>query len=63
MLRSTQIKFESITKEQFDRYEEVRMGGRWNMFDPNAIMATGLSREVYVTIMRHYTALCEKYDG
>ena len=41
-------------------YERVRAGGKWNMFDPNARIATGLSRENYIFCMKHYSALKEQ---
>lgn len=38
-------------------YEEVRQGGKWNMFDPRARQATGLSGERYSFVMHNYSAL------
>ena len=38
-------------------YERVRKGGKWNMFDPRARRATGLSGERYSFVMRNYSAL------
>ena len=51
----------TITKQDFEDYERVRAGGRWNMFDPNAQRATGLNRETYLAVMWHYMVLMEKW--
>ena len=53
--------FESATLEMrvanWRRYEKVRQGGRWNMFDPRAQRATGLSRDDYLDCLKNYTEL------
>ena len=52
-----------FTKEQlahWKRYERVRRGGRWNMFDPAARNATGLDRDEYLFVMKNYEALEEQ---
>jgi hypothetical protein len=38
-------------------YERVRKGGKYNMFDPRARRATGLSGDDYSFVMRNYSAL------
>jgi hypothetical protein len=38
-------------------YERVRKGGKWNMFDPRARRATGLSEERYSFVMEWYSEL------
>ncbi|MFA7278950.1 MAG: hypothetical protein WC100_02540 [Sterolibacterium sp.] len=40
-------------------YEKVRLGGRWNMFDPSARRATGLTPEEYSFTIANYSALRE----
>ena len=52
-----------ITKNQFNAYERVRKGGRYNMFDPNARIMTSLSRDQWLDIMKNYSELKEKYEG
>ena len=53
-----------ITKTDFERYEEVRFGGRTNMFDLRNVMAlSGLDKEKILAIMKQYDELCEKYPG
>ena len=44
-------------------YEEVRRRGLFNMFDPNARLSTGLSREDYMFVMKNYDQLREIEEG
>jgi len=51
-----------FTKRQisdWEIYEKVRQGGRFNMFDPNARRLTGLSRERYMFALENYSELKE----
>ena len=51
-----------FTSEQladWKRYEHARKDGTWNMFDPHARAATGLSRDRYLFVMRNYVGLRE----
>jgi len=53
------------TKQQladWDRYEHVRQDGSWNMFDPNARYATGLSKDRYLFVMKNYSELKEQSE-
>ena len=45
------------------RYEKVRQSGRWNMFDPRARRATGMSQERYTFVMRNFVALLEAAEA
>lgn len=54
---------EPITADQFNRYENVRSGGQWNMFDPNARAATGLSSDEFLDVIDNYKALKQAYMG
>lgn len=38
-------------------YEAVRERGRYNMYDPRALQATGLTRDEYVFVMDNFDAL------
>jgi hypothetical protein len=38
----------------FRAYEKVRAEGKYNMFDPRAIAASGLSKEDYIDVMKNY---------
>lgn len=49
------------TKEEFAEYVAVQYCGLWNMFDPRAQEATGLSWETYTAIMKNYNELAQKY--
>ena len=49
------------TKKQFEAFERVRKEGSHNMFDSRAIDASGLSRDVFMKVLKNYTALMEKY--
>ena len=54
---------EEITKNQFNRYEGVRLSGATNMFDVRNVTAlSGLNQEQIMTIMTNYEQLKEKYD-
>lgn len=54
-----------ITKEEFDRYELVRLSGLYNMImnAHDAMMAAALYRDKYLEIQKNYTALKEKFYG
>lgn len=41
-------------------YEEVRLGGVYNMYDPRARFATGLSSKEYSFVMDNYSELKEQ---
>lgn len=52
----------TFTPEQithWKRYEKVRRSGRWNMFDPRARQATGLSDEEYSFVLENFSELKE----
>ena len=49
--------FTFIQISNWRKYEKVRLGGRWNMFFPQARMATGLSEDDYAFCMDHYSEL------
>ena len=51
-----------ITKEEWTAYRNVQDGGMYNMFDPDAVRETGLDKETYMTIIKNYSSLEEKYE-
>lgn len=55
--------FEELNKEDFIAYERVRVEGRYNMFDPNAQLLSGLDNETYISVLKHYSKLMEKWPG
>tara|TARA_R100001129_G_C5322191_1_gene247851 strand:- start:2161 stop:2331 length:171 start_codon:yes stop_codon:yes gene_type:complete len=51
------------SKEQFKSYTRVQTSGVYNMFSPDAILATGLDKETYFDIIENYDEYTEKYEG
>lgn len=43
-------------------YEQVRREGKYNMFDPNARILTGLTEEEYIYAINNYDELHKKYN-
>ena len=52
-----------ITAQDFKNYVDVQMGGQYNMFDPNARIAAGLTKKQFMVIMKNYEELEEQYQG
>jgi len=50
-------KFTPQQLSDWQRYENVRAGGRYNMFSPQARAATGLSTERYSFVMDNFEEL------
>ena len=56
----TDEKTNSFTKMEIGNwraFERVRKGGRWNMFDPQARIASGLDDDEYVFCMNNFFSL------
>ena len=51
----------AVTKEDFEDYLEVQKSGMYNMMSPDAIMATGLDKETYMSILSDYSELKERF--
>ena len=63
-IKNKENKMNDISQEQFQAYEDVRVGGATNMFDVPMVMmlADGLiSKKQILTIMDNYSYLMEKY--
>jgi len=60
--KAINIKHTKYQLQDWERYEEVRRGGLWNMFSAEACMATDLDRESYVYCMKHYSTLKEQFE-
>lgn len=59
----TKMEIESITKEDCEAYEAVRVSGVTNMFMVATVCEiSGLSREKVMTIMENYGKLNEKFN-
>lgn len=53
---------ENITKEEFERYEQIRISGVTNMWAVNIVESlSGLPRDKVIAIMKQYHELMEKY--
>lgn len=53
------------TKEQFEDYVAIRNSGVTNMFAVRTVCeysSTGLTQEICIYIMQHFTELAEEYD-
>jgi hypothetical protein len=50
-----------VTEDLFNSYRQVQAEGVWNMFDPNARLATGLDYTTYLDCIKHYGELTGKY--
>lgn len=54
----------TITKQEFEKYEAVRSSGVTNMWDVNRVQSlSGLSRDKIMAIMSNYGDLNKKYPG
>lgn len=51
----------NITLEQFNAFRAVQFGGSYNMMSSQARVASGLSKDVYMTIIQNYEELQERY--
>jgi len=47
----------NINKEKFDKFEEVRKSGEYNMYDKTARYETDLTEKEWLTIMNDYGKL------
>jgi len=53
-----------ITKEMFDKYESVRLGGKTNMFDIAVVSQfSGLTKSEILEIMKNYNRYNQVYGG
>ena len=53
-------KFTSKQISDWRAYEKVRVGGRYNMFDPRAISLSGLTKDDYIFAMENYIELMQE---
>ena len=52
-------KFTDKQINDFKAYHKVQMGGRYNMFDNRARLATGMTKEEYMFVMSNYEELAK----
>ncbi|NDD52427.1 hypothetical protein EBZ39_00865 [bacterium] len=48
---------------QFKSYEIIRTSGVYNMFSPQARLASGLTKEEYLFVMKNYSELKEASEA
>ena len=53
----------NIDKEKFDKFEEVRKSGAYNMYDKTARYETDLTEKEWLTIMKDYGKLKEAWSA
>ena len=56
-MKQETVKFTQEQLNNFKAYRKVQMRGKYNMFDPRAIGATGLTRDEYGFVMDNYGEL------
>jgi len=49
--------------QDFKAYRKVQLGGKYNMFDPRARQATGLSESEYIFVLKNYVKLRESAES
>jgi len=59
----TNNKYSENDIRDWKRYERVRLGGMYNMFDPRAIESTGLTTERYRFILQNYSEISEQIES
>ena len=60
----SEVKQMEITKEQFEKYEEIRKNGSTNMYDiSRVVQLSGLDREIIQEINKYYGKLLFKYPS
>ena len=53
---------DNVTEEMFDRYEQVRESGAFNMLSPDAIAMSGLDKDAYICIIENYDELRTRFE-
>lgn len=53
----------NVTTKEFKSYLEVQTSGKYNMFSQEAFVETGLDKETYLNVMKHYKELVEEYKN
>ena len=53
--------FSELQLKNYEAYEKVRLGGRYNMLTSQAIKASGLDRDDYFFVLKNYDNLRKQY--
>jgi len=56
------MKFTHLQLVNWRAYEEVRSSGDYNMISPDAVIASGLSKEDYFFSLKNYTELKQEAE-
>ena len=52
-----------ITRDEWEAYRRVQKTGYYNMLEPDAVRSSGLDKDTYFLILKHYDAYYEKFEG
>ena len=52
-----------ITKKQFASYRRVQNSGMFNMYTPDAVIASGLDKDTYFDIVKNFSTYKDKFEG
>ena len=52
-----------ITRLEWEKYREVQKNGLYNMLSRDAVRLSGLDKDTYFLILKHYDAYYEKFEG
>ena len=63
MIIEKTAKIGEVTAEEWHEYRAVQDSGMFNMYDPRAREMTDVSRNKWISIMKHYSKLKEKFEG
>jgi len=55
--------FTATQFQNFKAYRRVQLGGKYNMFDPRAVSASGLSESEYFFVLKNYVRLREAAEA
>lgn len=53
----------NITLQQFNAFRAVQFSGSFNMMSPQAQAVSGLSKDIYISILQNYNELQERYGN
>lgn len=54
-----------FTREQlnwYEKFEKLRLSGKYNMFSPQARISIGLNEDQYTFVMKNYSGLQLEYN-
>ena len=51
-----------VTKKNWKAYRRVQDSGLYNMLSPDAVRLSGLDKDTYFAIVKHYDTYYEKFE-